>query len=158
MTKQHANHRVTWGVRTFIYAYCLFALFGCASNNSGYRDAPVADGSTATIYFYRPQKFLLGAYDARLTIDGTSALKLSGGSYSYIRVNEGCHHVQLTWPYYASLGEKADLDICVKANESSYVRMEGFNVVSWQLMQIARAIAVSEIGKSTYEPADEGSE
>ncbi|WP_294768510.1 hypothetical protein [uncultured Rhodoferax sp.] len=140
-------------MRFLLYVFCLLALFGCASSSVTYRDAPSVDGNTATIYIYRPQKFLLGAYDARLAIDGENAIKLGGGAYTYVRVSEGCHRIELSWPYGASLGHKADLDVCVQGQDSRYVRIEGLNVVSWRLQLIGRTEALPEISTATYEPA-----
>lgn len=141
-------------MRLLFYISCLLALLGCASSGTTYRDAPPADDKSATIYIYRPQKFLLGAYDARLAIDGKSVTKLGGGAYTYVRVSEGCHHIQLSWPYGATFGNKADVDLCVQGKDSRYVRIEGFNVVSWQLQLISRSEALIEISDATYEPTD----
>ncbi len=140
-------------MRFLFYVSCLFALLGCASSGVTYRDAPAGDSNAATLYIYRPQTLLLGAYDARLAIDGENTIKLSDGAYTYVRVSEGCHHIQLSWPYGANFGRKADLEVCVQARDSRYVRIEGLNVVSWRLQLISRADALPEISTSTYEPA-----
>lgn len=132
----------------------LLAVIGCASSSITYREAPQPDKHSATIYIYRPGKFLLGAYDARLAVDGTSAAKLSGGGYTYLNMREGCHRIQLSWPYYATFGKEEVLDLCSRAGESYYVRIDGLNVVTWRFTLVGRAEALPEIDSAKYQPAD----
>ena len=140
-------------MRIILLAPLLFTLVGCASGGATYQDAPKRDASASTVYIYRPGKFLLGAFDAQFTIDGAKTANLSGGSYTYIYVNEGCHHIHQFWSYYANFGKTSDLDFCSKAGENYYVRLDGFNVVTWSLTPVEKANAFTDISNCTYIPS-----
>ncbi|AKR43267.1 DUF2846 domain-containing protein [Methylophilus sp. TWE2] len=140
-------------MRTLFLVLLLFTLVGCASSGPTYQDAPKPEASASAIYIYRPDKFLLGAFDAQFTIDGNKTADLSGGSYTYFYVSEGCHHIHQFWSYYANFGKKTDLNLCTKAGENYYVRLNGLNVATWTLNPVEKANALSDISNCTYIPS-----
>ncbi|MCB4812098.1 DUF2846 domain-containing protein [Methylovorus menthalis] len=140
-------------MRFFILAVLLLTVVGCASSGAKYQDAPKPDTSTSTVYLYRPGKFLLGAFDAQFTVDGKKTANLSGGSYTYIHVNEGCHHIHQFWPYYANFGSSTNFDFCSKAGEDYYILLDGINVVTWRLTEIEKSNALSDISNCDYIPS-----
>lgn len=141
-------------MRFILLSLFLLTIVGCASTGTKYHDAPQLDTKSATVYIYRPQKYLLGAYDARLAVDGASAAEISGGGYTYLYVSEGCHNIQLSWSYMANFGRTASTNFCPQAGESYYVQIEGFNVVSWRLSLVGRENALPDIGACEYQPPE----
>jgi len=128
----------------------LLLLVGCASTGIAYHEAPDTDTQSATIYIYRPDKFLLGAYDARLAVDEVITAKLGGGEYTYLYVMEGCHNIQLSWPYYTTFGRKYDIDFCPQAGKSYFIQVDGLNVVSWRLSLVNKSDALPDINSCSY--------
>ena len=108
--------------------------------------APATDGEPATVYFYRPKKFVGGALEPSVFADGTELARMDNGRYFMIKLSPGKHLIHLT-------SEKKGYELNMAAGQTYYFRI-GIEAGMWKgggkIILEANDKAAGEIKKIKY--------